>query len=95
MSALVIAQYAALLLAIAGAVVASRGSRRAARGAALARGAASIQSQMTRPPREVIEEAQRGLALARSGRRLALRGLILSAVGCAVVVALAVWQAFT
>lgn len=92
MSALVIAQYAALLLAIAGAVVASRGSRRAARGAALARGAASIQSQMACPPREVVEEEQRGLALARSGRRLALRGLVLSTVGCFVVVALAVWQ---
>ena len=75
-----------MLLAVAGAIVSTRGNRRAQDGAALARAAAAIESQLTRPPAEVIAEASRGLDMARSGRRLALVGLSLSCLGCGLAV---------
>jgi len=82
-------------LAVLGAIISTVGYRRAARGAALARGAASIQSQLTRPPDEVIAEAMRGRLLAASGLRLARNGFRLAAGGCAATLILAVIHVLT
>ena len=84
-----------MLLAVAGAIVSTRGNRRAQEGAALARAAAALESQLTRPPAEVIAEARRRLERARSGRRQALVGLSLSCLGCGLAVGSLVVQLIT
>ena len=85
-------QLAAMVVAVLGAVVSTRGRRRAQEGAALAHAASTLESQLTRPPGDVIAEALRGRAMAHSGAQLARRGLWIAAGGCAASLALAAFQ---
>lgn len=93
MIALLIAlQGAAVAVSVMGAVIATIGARRVRRGLALQRGAASLSSQLSRPPIEVLGEVYRGVALQWSGGRLARRGLYLAAGGFVAGAAALAWR---
>jgi len=81
--------------AVAGALITAYGARRASGGAALARAAATIEQQLTRPPGEVIALVRCGAEIARSGQRIARRGLALTVVGAGIALAATVVQLLT